>query len=252
MFRVCSDPQRWGLLRSVAAGSFLLTAIFAFTVSVQAGSDPGWLGVYAGRQTGNGETGASDAGPTGVPLAGVVADSPAARAGIRAQDRILAVDGRTVASFADLKSALREIPADRWVQITVRRSGNELVLDARLTEQPADKRLLRARKGWIGAHAIDLPSSLRLFFGAPPDAGVLIHEVESASPAFTAGLEVGDVVYQIGDFLLGHASDLQTRVERGGIGNTIEIVLVRAGAEITLEATIEEALAKRVEGRHEP
>jgi serine protease Do len=44
-------------------------------------------------------------------VARVTADSPAARAGVQAGDRLLTIDGRTIASFADVQYALHRAPA---------------------------------------------------------------------------------------------------------------------------------------------
>jgi regulator of sigma E protease len=62
-------------------------------------------------------------------------DSPAASAGVEAGDRIVAVDGRAIASFEDLQAVVRD-SAERPLAFTVARDGGqvELVVVPRLEE----------------------------------------------------------------------------------------------------------------------
>ncbi|HSW44642.1 MAG TPA: trypsin-like peptidase domain-containing protein [Phycisphaerae bacterium] len=58
-----------------------------------------------------------------------VADpSPAMRGGMQAGDRILAVGGRPVKSYLDLKRAIRARRAGEWVDVRVRRDGHDVDL----------------------------------------------------------------------------------------------------------------------------
>jgi serine protease Do len=197
----------------------------------------GWLGVLLGEP---GEPREGSGPLSGVPISGVVRDSPAERARLRAQDRILAVDGVAVRTPKELVNLVGRMEAGRWVSLTVDRDGDELQLSARLIERPADRRELRVRSGWIGSLAIDLPAKLREHFGAPEDAGAMISEVLPGSPAEAAGLEIGDVVFEIDGRPVRSVGELDRQVSTAGVGNVVEIVLVRNGAEITLEATVAE------------
>ncbi len=222
----------------------LLVPLLVVVTNALAETFPGWIGVYIGRQVGEASARDAESAQHGIPVAGVISGSPAERAGIRARDRIASVEGRSVSSFNELRQLLSETVADQWVQIAVDRAGERIELDARLAERPADTSHMRVRTGWIGVHAIDLPASLRTHFGAPSDAGVMLSDVEPQGPAFIAGLEIGDVVFEIDGDPVESASDLGARLQRAGVGNTVEIVLVRFGAEIKVEATIDEAGAE--------
>jgi serine protease Do len=62
-----------------------------------------------------------------------VADpSPALRAGMREGDEIVAVGGRRVENYLDLRRALRARRAGEWVDVRVRRGGREIELKVML------------------------------------------------------------------------------------------------------------------------
>ena len=75
----------------------------------------------------------------GVLVAGVVDDSPAARAGIRTGDIVTAVDGEPVESTAGLIRALAERKAGDRVSVEVWRDGHPLEVDATLAERQWSK-----------------------------------------------------------------------------------------------------------------
>jgi len=58
-------------------------------------------------------------------VARVAADSPAARAGLKAGDRLLRVNGLSIASFADLQYALHRAPAKGSVEVVWKRGDVE-------------------------------------------------------------------------------------------------------------------------------
>ena len=74
----------------------------------------------------------------GAEVASVVPDSPAAVAGMEDGDVIVAVDREPVASMSELIAALRAREPGATVALTVRRGGDEVVVDAVLEERTAD------------------------------------------------------------------------------------------------------------------
>jgi serine protease Do len=79
--------------------------------------DRGWLGVGVSDD---------DAARPGVPVTAVEPGGPAARAGLRLGDRILAVDGEPVTSALGLIRAVADIHPGRSARLTVARRGRSL------------------------------------------------------------------------------------------------------------------------------
>lgn len=219
----------------------ILAAVALAALVPTAGADEaGYLGVFLGAPEPVGDGGEATV-PKGIRVLGVADGGPAAAAGLRARDRIVAVEGTPVTSPGELIARVKGLAPGSWVSVSVDRRGRTIETKVRLDERPASTSRLRMVQGWIGAEAIDLPPSLRSHFGAPEDAGVMISAVEEGSPAESAGLYLGDVVYDIDGEPVESTGGFRRLLVGGGVGNTVEMTVVRDGAEIVLETTIERA-----------
>jgi S1-C subfamily serine protease len=73
-----------------------------------------------------------DGAPTGVMVIEVIGGSPAERAGLQVNDRILSVGGRKVESTVDVRAAIQDRVVGDEVPLAVLRDGKELELKVRL------------------------------------------------------------------------------------------------------------------------
>ncbi len=97
-----------------------------------------------------------------------------------------------------------------------------------------------AGKGRLGVSLLEISPELRVHFGAPRDRGVLVNTVRADSPAARAGIAVGDVVTEVdGDAALGAPQVLSAMSDRKK-GDTVAVVLVRAGRSMTVKARMED------------
>lgn len=215
----------------------VLAAVFGGLTTTHAAPERAWLGVVL--DPGSESRGFND--PAGVRVAAVIRDSPAEQAGLRAGDRVVAVDGSPIATPYDLIRRFIGLEPGVSVTMTVDRRGRDRDLRVRLERRPRERERLREREGTIGAEAIGLPGPLQRHFGAPAGAGVMISSVEPGSPAEAAGLSLGDVVYEADGQPVRDTAEWRQRVRRGGIGNDLELAIVRDGRELILEATVVEA-----------
>jgi len=223
-------------MRTLSTSVAAVLALLAIVPCSQAATSittPGWLGVRFAEPTGSSKS-------SGVLVRGVIEGSPADEARLRAKDTILAVDGAAVGGPAELTARLRAMEPGSVVTLSVRRGGQEFELRPVLSTRPESIRLVR---GWLGVEAIELPASLRAHFGAPQDAGVLVSAVSEPSPAFDAGIRVGDVIYEADAQPVSSGSDLSRIVSEAGVENVMDVVLARDGARIVVGPRIERAPA---------
>lgn len=125
------------------------------------------------------------------------AGSPAARAGIRAGDRITAVAGEKVAwAFAVKKRLLERM--DEEVALTAVAPGEaprEVRLRAEAAPALPGEKLVRER---LGLRVKPISNLLAERAGLLDSAGVLVVRADEAGPGGRAGLQAGDVIARIG------------------------------------------------------
>src|ERR1041384_641 len=84
---------------------------------------------------------------------------------------------------------------------------------------------------------------IRVYLGTIPDygavaTGVRLAGVSSGSPAAQAGLREGDVIVRLGDKDIQNIEDLTEALQTHKSGDQVNVVVLRAGAPITLRATL--------------
>jgi serine protease Do len=96
----------------------------------------GWLGVRIDEIT---EDNVADYGlpePRGVAIQSVIPDQPAARAGLRAKDVLLAIDGTTLVTPRDLQRVIASTQAGKTVRVLLLREGREQELPVMVGRYP--------------------------------------------------------------------------------------------------------------------
>lgn len=129
--------------------------------------------------------------PQGALVADVTPDSPAARAGLRPGDVVLAVNGQALRDGRALARAMAAVAPGQEATLTIRRGGAEQALTARVAEGP-EARVVPARA--------DAPAeprrggALGLALAPHPGGGAVVAAVRPGSPAEAAGLQPGDAI----------------------------------------------------------
>jgi serine protease Do len=107
----------------------------------------------------------------------------------------------------------------------------------------------KVTRGSIGIQYTSNPDpALFRAFGLKPDAGVLVQDVMSGSPAAAAGLRSGDIITEINGSKISNGSSLLDIVANAPVGSTVQVKLIRDGAERTIPVTIGDR-AKVIEER---
>jgi len=129
----------------------------------------------------------------GVVIVEVMDGTPAARAGMRAGDVVVAFEGRPVTETRLLQRLITQAPVDRDIRLTVLRSAGRKALPVRLVSMPRPLvgEQIASRFGFVlrESETTTTPSA-----NAPA-----VTFVAKGSPADKAGLEMGDVILQVED-----------------------------------------------------
>ncbi len=156
--------------------------------------------------------------PAGVLINGLVADGPAAMAGVRSGDILLALNGREVADPESLRFRLATlVPGDK-VALTLRRNQEEKILSAQVMappEKPArDTSTLSGSHPLAGATVANLNPALAEEIGAGSEAsGVVILSIQRGSTAHRLRWRVGDILLRINDRPVARVSELKELLE---------------------------------------
>ena len=147
------------------------------------------------------------AGTKGALVADVNADSPAAKAGIRAGDVITAFDGHPIDGVRDLTTTVASTPVGKHVSMDILRDGKKMTVSAdvvRLTDNSSEPRSGRNRapqesaQPRLGMQLAPVTPETRQRYGIPARAnGAVVVGIVPGSPAEQTRLEVGDVIQRV-------------------------------------------------------
>ncbi len=147
----------------------------------------------------------------GAAVTRVRADSPAATAGLKAGDVILALNGKPIHGENELHNAEGLAPIGADIELKLVRDGKPLTLNVRLAAESldsADGATLDARLQ--GAELSDAGDRVR----REGLAGVSINRVAASSRAASAGLKAGDLIIGINQVDIGGLRDLKLMLAR--------------------------------------
>jgi serine protease Do len=200
----------------------------------------GWLGVYIQRLTPEMAESLNVPGKKGALVADVMRDGPAAKAGIRSGDVIVAFDGKAVEDQHELPQIVATTPPGKKVEITVVRDGKESVVTATIAEMEPEA---PARAGGgpdlskgLGLTVQDLTPEVARHLGVENRQGVVVTAVEPGSPADDAGFRDGDVVRQINRQVVKDTGEFGRMMKQLEVEKTVLFLVERGEARIFLAA----------------
>ncbi len=174
--------------------------------------------------------------PTGALVANVVANSPAARAGLKPSDLVIAVDAQTVEdpNAFDYRFATR--PLGGTAQIEVLRGGKTLKLAVPLETAPDSGRneiVLTGRSPFQGAKVANISPALADELHLDSDtAGVVITDLADGGTAANVGFQKGDIIMSVNNQKIARTADLDKVARKSA--RLWRITLVRGGQQINV------------------
>ena len=175
--------------------------------------------------------------PTGALVATVIDKSPAARAGLKTGDLIVAVDGQLVDDSNAFDYRFATKPLGGTAQLGLLRGGKEAKVAVALEtapETPRDEILIRTRSPFMGVKVANispaLADELRLDTSAE---GVVILDVATGSLAQSVGFQRGDIIAAVNNEKIARTRDLD-RIAKDTTRRWA-ITIVRGGQTITVQ-----------------
>lgn len=176
----------------------------------------GWLGVQIqpvskeiAESIGRGDN------TKGALVAMVQDDSPAKAAGVKSGDAIISLDGKPVDSPRDLSRKVASVAPGKKADLGVWRDGKEVAVSVTIGALPAAQQQAKAETGKGGA--ADTLTQFGLSVAPAKDVGVdsdgvAVVEVDPDGPAADKGVQVGDVILEVGGKPVASVADVKAGV----------------------------------------
>jgi serine protease Do len=211
-------------------------------------------------------------GTTGALIRSVVADGPAAKAGLKAGDVIAAINGQAVDEQNDLRSRVAEFKAGDEITLTIVTGTANGPIDQRdvkvtLGERPAmqpfnwqmpfendgqstPEAQPAAGGPYLGVEFEIITPAVTASEGITGTTGALIRTVMADSPAAAAGVKKGDVVIAVDGKSVDDTNTLRVLVQTYQVGDELTLTIVKGTAHGPIDQRdVKVTLAARPTGR---
>jgi serine protease Do len=193
--------------------------------------DRGWLGVYIQDVDKNLAQSLGLKKPQGALLAQLEPDGPADKAGLKAGDVVIRFNNQAVVEASDLPHIVGLIGASEEVEATIIRRGKKRTVSVTIGARPGEDRTAANTGGDIlGLEVGDLDEDALEQSRLP--GGIVVLKVYPESSAADAGLQVGDVLVQLGYQTLNDMNDYDAILEELPAGTPVALRFFRRGRSI--------------------
>ena len=240
----------------------LIVAMAALAMAIPAfAQESGWIGVSIAEQS-----------DRGVLVRSVEANSPAERAGLKANDVIIQFNKQDVVGVMQLTRLVNETPVGRIVDVVIRRDSREQTLKVTSEKSPLSFGQIRVQTPDVSVFRDHLPAQdflvfrdnvtnsvrpfevitsigvtqsgiradsmtpqLREFFGVKAGEGVLVASVDANSAAARGGVTAGDVITSVDGKIISTPQDFTREVRSKNAGFSLKVVRDKQEREIRVE-----------------
>jgi serine protease Do len=172
----------------------------------------------------------------GVLVARVHESGPAARAGIRQGDVILAFGDERVEGPSQLRRLAAASPVERAMRVTIWRDAREQILEVKVGRMPTARAAAGRpepapdpNRAALGLSLTPLTPDLRQQLGLAADVeGVVVAEVSPDSAAAAKDIEPGDLILAIGQTPVRELRDALDALRQAGAGGSRSVLLLMA------------------------
>jgi Do/DeqQ family serine protease len=174
--------------------------------------------------------------PNGALVAAVTPNSPAARAGLKLSDLIVAVDGQTIEDINAFDYRFATRPLGGTAQLDIQRNGKPSKLTVALETAPdtgRDEIVITARSPFQGAKVANISPAVadELRLDASTE-GVVVTDLADDGTAASVGFQKGDIILAVNNKKIEKTSDLEKATRESA--RLWRITVIRGGQQINV------------------
>jgi serine protease Do len=209
----------------------------------------GWLGVQVQPVSPDIADALGLDAPKGALVAGVMPDSPAAKAGLRQGDVILSFNATDIDEMRDLPRLVAEAKVGHDAEVAILRDGKRMTRKVEIARLAADRVAVTESGGSpelesdrLGATLSALTDGARQRLNLPEQVdGVVVSDVDPAGPAAANGVRPGDVIAQVDGRKVSAPADVAAAIEQAGSKKAVLLLVNRGGNELFVGVRLKDA-----------
>ncbi len=158
---------------------------------------------------------------------------------LRVGDRVITVGGTKISRIADFVLTMMEVNKDTTLPIKIIRDGKQISIDVslRILPPPDGKALAESL---MGMKLREITPELANLHRLPASQGLLVIEVEKDSPADQLGVDVKDILFQVGGFAVKDFASLGRILEDSKPGQVVRIGILRGNTAAMVNIRLRE------------
>lgn len=193
----------------------------------------GWLGVSIQEIEGEVASYYGLSGPKGVMIVEAFKGDPADKAGLKAKDIILTIDGKKVQSLKDLTGIVASQRVGEKVKVTFLRKGKEKTAKVKIAKRE-DRRTAGAQgvgsgDSDLGIDIATVSPSIAKRYNLADTQGVLITGVNPRGKGSKVGLVHGDIIKEVNHRPIKNEDDYFEALEGIKAGEQVDMLIIRRG-----------------------
>ncbi len=177
----------------------------------------------------------------GAKLQEITPDSPAAKAGLKANDIVVKADGKPVATYDALTQIIPTKKAGEKLKLTVKRDDKEIEIEVTLADRPLDTGSRRQGGGGGGGGRQAQPTTPArpvAGFRFAAGGGAKIASVTKDGPADKAGVKDGDEIVAVDGKAVKSAEEYITALGERKVGDKVKLTILRGTEKKDVEVTL--------------
>jgi len=166
--------------------------------------------------------------PYGAMVQQVMKDESAEKAGVKAGDVIIEVNGARIENAGHLQRMIARLDPGKRVELTVWRDGAKKKLRVKLGERPDAEQVAEKEEGEenkLGIQVQALTEDIARQLGYEDEEGVLVSWVDPNGPAAEKGIRRGDLIQRIGRLEITSIKEYNKAIKKLKPGGAVMILL---------------------------